>query len=858
MNDPWRILIIYDHVGNLAEMRLAIRQHLHVLDASLSRHKITYYNVRGDAAFSPKKYMQGPPERLNKPFDAVIFHTTFLGRRWETGTRFYHWKRNFRWMRDLPGVKLALPQDEYDYAELLDEWLYELGVSVIFSCFDAETRGPLYPIMRHHARFYKAFTGYIDTATAEAIAPRLLPPAARPFDIVYRANHLPYRFGSAGQAKHRVGTEVRTRAEALGLRCDISTRPEDAVLGNVWLDFIASGRGIIGVESGSSAIDWRGEAQERINTLLANNSNLTFEQVLAQMPSGWDDHRFLAMGPRHFEAIITKTCQVLTEGTYDGVLEADRHFIPLKHDFSNVDEALAKLQDTTYVETMADRAYREIYLDGAHTYQDFARQLEQAISDAITDPPQPGPSADQLRPYILMLVPHEPEIDPRVKWTIDLCRQVGRGHVIASLLQSNKKPMREYDGLVFIDRNMLAGTVKTPQRLLWVTLNYLPGWLRLFAQHPVGMVQRSKQINWMMHLLLRAIGTEEKWGTKIDHWHRRAPNIPTPQPLFKRVPQKAIDAIENTFSRIMCSLLERASAVSFAPRFILCHDIYSLESAIELKKQHGWPILYDTHEYWPEAYLQADEAIQTYMTEREGALIRQADVVMTVTPQIARKMESLYGLKEVLVAPNAEPFDPPPVPAYARPVNAPVQFLLQGGVAVGRGVDLLLNAWRQVDNPDAILIIRCPENPYLVELCEQFCDLIKAKRLKFASPVTEMELVEAASCADVGIIPYPGPSLNHIYACPNKLSQYMQAGLAILHHADMEFVGSVVKQYTCGLSYDPVQPETLRYAVDILVRNYDYLRRLQRNAYQAAKTKFNWAVQAQAYRQSIQKLFHRQ
>ncbi len=873
----WRILVVYAHASGPVEMRLTTQQHLHALDASPNRHEIVYYNAYDDAAFLPEDYLPGPPPLLREPFDVVIFHTTFLGRRWEPRARFYHWKRNFRWMRDLPGVKLALPQDEYDYAEMLDEWLYELGVSVIFSCFDAETCRPLYPIMHHHARFYKTFTGYIDVPTAEAIAPRLLPSEERPFDLIYRANHLPYRFGSAGQIKHRVGTAVHARAEALGLRCDISTRPEDVILGSMWLDFVASGRGILGVESGSSAIDWRGEANEGINTLLAENPNLTFEQVREHMPPGWDDYRFLAMGPRHFEAIITKTCQVLTQGDYGGVLEADRHYIPLEHDFSNVDEALAKLQDTAYVEAMTERAYREIYLEGSYTYQYFVAQLEQAIADAIANPPPPGPSADQLRPYTLMLVPHEPEANPRVGWAIDLCRQVGRVHVIGSIPKSNKNPLREYNGRVFIERNPVIEQVNlaTVRSLFGSTLNRLPAWLWLFARHPVGMVQRSAQINWLMHLFLRATGTQKRWGAEIDRWHRHAPNLPDPKPLFKRASQKKKKApaegakqkendaqktnepVEDTFSRSMYSLSECAAAVSFAPRFILCHEIYGLGPAVELKKQHGWPILYDTHEYWPEADLQASKAEPTYMMEREGALIQHADVVVTVTPQIARKMESIYGIKEVLVAPNAEPFAPPPIPAYARPVNSPVQFLLQRGAAAGRGMDVLLNAWRHIDNPDAILIIRCPENPYLAGLRARFRDLIKAGRVQFVPSVTEAELVEAASRADVGIIPYPGPSLNHVYACPNKLSQYMQAGLAVLHHIDMEFVGEVVRQYTCGSGYDPEQPEALRDIVDGWVNGQDHLRQLQRNAYRAAETEFNWAVQSQAYRQAVQKLFHR-
>jgi hypothetical protein len=97
------------------------------------------------------------------------------------------------------------------------------------------------------------------------------------------------------------------------------------------------------------------------------------------MPDGWDSYEFFAISPRHFESVMTKTCQILVEGNYSGVLKADEHYIALKRDFSNLDEALSKLKDDSYIQAMIDRAYEDIYLSGKYTYTSFAQQLEQAI-----------------------------------------------------------------------------------------------------------------------------------------------------------------------------------------------------------------------------------------------------------------------------------------------------------------------------------------------------------------------------------------------------------------------------------------------------------------------------------------------
>jgi hypothetical protein len=158
---------------------------------------------------------------------------------------------------------------------------------------------------------------------------------------------------------------------------DISTRWEDTIFGDRWLDFLMSGRAVIGCESGSSVLDTRGEIQRRITGLLAEQPDLTFEEVDAQMPAGWDSYAFFAISPRHLEAVVTKTAQVLVEGTYSGVLEPERHYIPVRRDLTNLEDALERLRDVEAVEAMTERAYREVYLEGHNTLEAFAAELDE-------------------------------------------------------------------------------------------------------------------------------------------------------------------------------------------------------------------------------------------------------------------------------------------------------------------------------------------------------------------------------------------------------------------------------------------------------------------------------------------------
>jgi spore maturation protein CgeB len=74
-----------------------------------------------------------------------------------------------------------------------------------------------------------------------------------------------------------------------------------------------------------------------------------------------------AISSRHFDAVGTKTCQIMLEGRYNDILKADAHFIALKHDFSNIAEVMARFHDSTYRQVMVDRAYE--YIMDQHTYR---------------------------------------------------------------------------------------------------------------------------------------------------------------------------------------------------------------------------------------------------------------------------------------------------------------------------------------------------------------------------------------------------------------------------------------------------------------------------------------------------------
>jgi hypothetical protein len=364
-----RVLVLY-WCDPYRPLRATIRQHLRLFEAGPAGDQVLYLNVA-----------LGTPGWVKRArFDVIVLHTTLLCARWFPFAADV--RAGLSWLADRPAFKIALPQDEYDHAAVLDDWVTDLGVDLIGSNFGPEHRPALYPRAHSRAQFLKILTGYIDAR----VAPKLKPAAERPLDVVYRATRLPFWFGHHGQLKHRIASAASAAAAGLGFSTDISVEPGDTIQSDRWYDFLASGRAIIGCESGSSALDSRGEIRAAVQQLLAERPDLPFDAVSARLPTGWDRYRFHAIGPRHLEAVLTRTCQVLVEGEYDGLLQAGVHYVPVRRDLANMSEALAAIRDHAAVDRMTQRAFEDLVLAGKLTYAAVAREFNEALAGVPSRP----------------------------------------------------------------------------------------------------------------------------------------------------------------------------------------------------------------------------------------------------------------------------------------------------------------------------------------------------------------------------------------------------------------------------------------------------------------------------------------
>jgi hypothetical protein len=134
-----------------------------------------------------------------------------------------------------------------------------------------------------------------------------------------------------------------------------------------WSAFLARCRGTIGAEAGTYFLERDDATHAAVGRYLAQAPAATFDEIYERF---WRPKAGAVSGKaissRHFEAIGTRTCQILMEGSYNGILEAGRHYIPVRRDLSDVVEATRRFLDPVERGEIVESAYH--HLMSSHTY----------------------------------------------------------------------------------------------------------------------------------------------------------------------------------------------------------------------------------------------------------------------------------------------------------------------------------------------------------------------------------------------------------------------------------------------------------------------------------------------------------
>ena len=232
-------------------------------------------------------------------------------------------------LRAVRALKVVFLQDEFGDVRRLDAALAEMGAQVLFTCAaerDHETFYPSSAIPSLLAR-HTVLPAYVP----EAIVNRPGFGRERSIDVSYRSREAPYYFGDLAQHKRLLADRFEQPCRERGLRTDISVRELSRLYGSAWVRFLSDCRCVLGSPSGASVIDFSGTIRKECERHLARHPEATYEEVKGRFFADLDGRVVIdTVSARVFEAVALGCTLVHVEGEYAGVLEPERHYIPIR------------------------------------------------------------------------------------------------------------------------------------------------------------------------------------------------------------------------------------------------------------------------------------------------------------------------------------------------------------------------------------------------------------------------------------------------------------------------------------------------------------------------------------------------
>lgn len=352
------ILVLYDEYSTFTN---TVFDHL-VSFRHHSKHK--HYYCHG----------HNPSARVNwQQFDAVVIHYCLR-------VAFNHIPAELEEkITRFPGIKILFVQDEYDLTENTRKAIERLQLQMVFTCVPEAYRDEIYPQRRFpDVEFVSNLTGYVPPSPPASL--NIPPIRDRQVIIAYRGRALPYFYGDLGQEKLVIAQRMRQACDERHLASDIEWDDEHRIYGENWPRFLMSAKATLGTESGCNLFDYDGGLRARVSEALATNPDASYEEVRKTLSDPGPERPIMnQISPRFFEAICFKTALILFEGTYSGILRPWEHFIPLRKDFSNLQDVFSRVADDAFLQALVDRAHRDIIESNKYTYESFVAQYDAAI-----------------------------------------------------------------------------------------------------------------------------------------------------------------------------------------------------------------------------------------------------------------------------------------------------------------------------------------------------------------------------------------------------------------------------------------------------------------------------------------------
>lgn len=266
---------------------------------------------------------------------------------------------------------------------------------------------------------------------------------------------------------------------------------------------------------------------------------------------------------------------------------------------------------------------------------------------------------------------------------------------------------------------------------------------------------------------------------------------------------------------------------------IVAVDLDTLPAACLAGQLKRTPVVFDSHEYFPESPEILNKAFVKWLWLRlEALFVPMIEQGITVSQGIVEIYRNKYGLNFSLI--RNVPTMPTEVFEIRPVVDNPVIYY-QGALNVGRGLKQSIRALSFLPKYHMVIAGAGDEEDELHELVKT---LGFEDRVKFTGRLPFERLAAEAVKAHVGLCILENMGLNYYHSLPNRLFDYPALGLPIIATAFPD-ISEIVNQYQTGLLVSSLEPEDIAGVIREACENVE-LRAKWKHSLKVAVGDLNW------------------
>ncbi len=276
---------------------------------------------------------------------------------------------------------------------------------------------------------------------------------------------------------------------------------------------------------------------------------------------------------------------------------------------------------------------------------------------------------------------------------------------------------------------------------------------------------------------------------------------------------------------------------------LVANDLDTLLPNYLVSKLKLIPLVYDSHEFFTEVpELQNRFFVKWFWSTIEKTIFPELKYVITVSEPIASHYEMLYGVRPLVIKNFSR--NSVHIARYSKEdlgiPNDDLLVIIQGtGINIDKGSEELIDALK-INSGVSLTVVGSGDVVPCLKLRANKLGI--GDRVKFIQTVSWEKLISYTKTADIGMCLEKDTNLNYRYSLPNKLFDYISAGIPVIA-SNLPETRKIIMENNLGVIIESVTSENISKALYELKNDPERLKEFRLNAI-SASLRLNWEIES--------------